>query len=72
MDSLDITGMKKDITVVGFGKSQLENYLSKAVDRQHHTITAEQTPERGYYYRSDHFSFAKKGILALSAGGGSV
>lgn len=72
MDSLDITGMKKDVTVVGYGKSQLEGYLSKAAERQDRTLTAEQTPERGYYYRSDHFSLAKKGVPALSAGGGSV
>jgi Zn-dependent M28 family amino/carboxypeptidase len=72
MDSLDITGMKKDITVVGFGKSQLEDYLAKAAARQNRTLTAELTPERGYYYRSDHFSLAKKGVPALSAGGGSM
>lgn len=72
MDSLDITGLKKDMTVVGFGKSQLENYLAKAAKRQHRTLTSELTPERGYYYRSDHFSLAKKGVPALSAGGGSV
>jgi Zn-dependent M28 family amino/carboxypeptidase len=72
MDSLDITGLKKDITVVGFGKSQLEQYLAKAAKRQGRTLTPEQTPERGYYYRSDHFSLAKKGVPALSAGGGSV
>ncbi len=72
MDSLDITGLKKDLTVVGYGKSQLEDYLAKAAKRQHRTLTPEQTPERGYYYRSDHFSLAKKGVPALSAGGGSV
>lgn len=72
MDSLDITGMKKDITVVGFGKSQLEEYLAEAAKRQNRVLTAELTPERGYYYRSDHFSLAKKGVPALSAGGGSV
>lgn len=72
MDSLDITGLKKDITVVGFGKSQLEDYLAKAATRQNRILTAEQTPERGYYYRSDHFSLAKKGVPALSAGGGSM
>jgi len=72
MDSLDITGMKKDMTVVGFGKSDLEHYLAKAAKRQGRTLTPELTPERGYYYRSDHFSLAKKGVPALSAGGGSV
>ncbi|MGB1262628.1 MAG: M28 family metallopeptidase [Cognaticolwellia sp.] len=72
MDSLDISGLKKDLTVVGFGKSELEDYLAKAAKRQGRTLTPEQTPERGYYYRSDHFSLAKKGVPALSAGGGST
>ncbi len=72
MDSLDITGLKKDITVVGFGKSDLEDYLAVAAKRQQRVLTPEQTPERGYYYRSDHFSLAKKGVPALSAGGGSI
>jgi len=72
MDSLDVTGKKKDITVVGYGKSQLEDYLTAAAKRQNRTLTPEQTPERGYYYRSDHFSLAKKGVPALSAGGGSM
>ena len=72
MDSLDISGLKKDLTVVGFGKSELEDYLAKAAKRQDRTLTPEQTPERGYYYRSDHFSLAKKGVPALSAGGGST
>lgn len=72
MDSLDITGLKKDITVVGFGKSQLEDYLAVAAKHQNRILTAEHTPERGYYYRSDHFSLAKKGVPALSAGGGSM
>jgi Zn-dependent M28 family amino/carboxypeptidase len=72
MDSLDISGLKKDITVVGFGKSQLEDYLAVAAKRQNRKLTPEQTPERGYYYRSDHFSLAKKGVPALKASGGSI
>ena len=72
MDSLDISGLKKDLTVVGYGKSELEAYLAKAAKRQERILTPEQTPERGYYYRSDHFSLAKKGVPALSAGGGST
>ena len=71
MDSLDISGLKKDMTVVGYGKSELEDYLAIAAKRQQRDLTPEQTPERGYYYRSDHFSLAKKGVPALSAGGGS-
>ncbi|MET1255087.1 M28 family metallopeptidase [Aliikangiella maris] len=71
MDSLNITGLKKDVRVVGFGKSELEDYLSQAAQRQNRVLSPEPTPERGYYYRSDHFSLAKKGVPGLSAGGGS-
>lgn len=71
MDSLDITGLKTDVTVTGYGKSELETYLQKAAKRQNRSLVAEETPERGYYYRSDHFSLAKKGVPALSAGGGT-
>ena len=70
MDSLNILGRFKDVSVTGFGKSELENYLRKAAKRQDRTLVSEQYPERGYYYRSDHFSLAIKGVPALSAGGG--
>lgn len=72
MDSLNITGMKKNFTVVGFGKSELEKTLEKAASRQERALVQETTPERGYYYRSDHFSLAKKGVPALSARGGTI
>ncbi|NQZ08158.1 MAG: M28 family peptidase [Algicola sp.] len=72
MDSLNITGRKKDVTVVGFGKSALEKVLEKAAKRQNRVLAREAHPERGYYYRSDHFSLAIKGVPALSSGGGTV
>jgi Zn-dependent M28 family amino/carboxypeptidase len=72
MDSLNITGRKKDVTVVGMGKSELEKVLETAAKRQGRYLARESHPERGYYYRSDHFSLAIKGVPALSAGGGSV
>ena len=72
MDSLSISGLKKDVTVVGFGKSELEDALAQAAKRQGRSLTQEPTPERGYYYRSDHFSLAKKGVPGLSAKGGTV
>ncbi|NVJ61543.1 MAG: M28 family peptidase [Gammaproteobacteria bacterium] len=72
MDSLNITGLKKNVRVVGFGKSELEDYLAKAAKTQNRVLVPEPTPERGYYYRSDHFSLAKKGVPGLSSGGGTV
>ncbi|MDF2180255.1 M28 family metallopeptidase [Aliiglaciecola sp. CAU 1673] len=72
MDAMNILGRTKDVAVVGMGKSELEKYLEKAVSRQGRTLTREDRPEAGYYYRSDHFSFAKKGVPALYAKGGST
>ncbi|QJR79885.1 M28 family peptidase [Alteromonas pelagimontana] len=71
MDAMNVLGKTKDITVVGAGKSQMENYLEKAAKRQERNLTEEEHPEAGYYYRSDHFSFAKKGIPALYTEAGS-
>ena len=71
MDAMNILGKTKDVSVVGMGKSELENYLEKAAKRQGRHLTQEDRPEAGYYYRSDHFSFAKQGIPALYAKGGA-
>lgn len=70
MDAMNVLGKTKDVAVVGMGKSELENYLEKAVKRQGRHLVQEGRPEAGYYYRSDHFSFAKQGVPALYAEGG--
>lgn len=70
MDAMNILGRTKDIAVVGAGKSELEVYLADAAQRQGRYTKQETTPQAGYYYRSDHFSFAKKGVPALYAEGG--
>jgi Zn-dependent M28 family amino/carboxypeptidase len=72
MDALNLLGKTKDVAVIGFGKSELETYLKKAVTRQGRYLAQEDRPEAGYYYRSDHFSFAKLGVPALYAKGGAV
>ena len=71
MDAMNIMGRTKDVSVVGMGKSELEAYLEKAATKQGRVLTQEDRPEAGYYYRSDHFSFAKLGVPALYAKGGS-
>ena len=70
MDNLNIFGPMRDIVVVGDGSSEMENYLKEAADKQNRYLTAEPNPERGYYYRSDHFNFAKVGVPALYAASG--
>jgi Zn-dependent M28 family amino/carboxypeptidase len=58
-------GLTRDIAVVGFGNSELESYLAEAADSQGRTLVQEPFPEKGYYYRSDHFSLARVGVPAL-------
>jgi Zn-dependent M28 family amino/carboxypeptidase len=65
MDALYFGGPTRDVTVVNFGASELENYLADAAKAQDRTLMAEPTPERGYFFRSDHFNFAKRGVPAL-------
>ncbi len=62
MDALAMYGPSKDVIVIGPGKSQLDSYLTAALKRQGRTATPEPTPEKGFYYRSDHFSLAKHGV----------
>ncbi|MFL0412651.1 M28 family metallopeptidase [uncultured Sphingomonas sp.] len=70
MDGLNVIGATKDFEITGAGKSELEDMVKPLVAAQGRTIAAEATPEKGHYYRSDHFSFAKLGVPMLSAGGG--
>jgi Zn-dependent M28 family amino/carboxypeptidase len=65
MDSLNVDGATRDIVLVGGGKSELEDYLARAAKAQGRAVKPEPTPEKGYYFRSDHFSFAKLGVPML-------
>ncbi|MDW8478665.1 MAG: M28 family metallopeptidase [Xanthomonadales bacterium] len=71
MDALTVIGPTRDVVVVGHGNSELEDDLREAAAEQNRIVVPEEFPERGYYYRSDHFNFAKKGVPALYAKGGS-
>ncbi|MEG3091369.1 M28 family metallopeptidase [Sphingomonas sp. PB1R3] len=70
MDGLNVTGRAKDFVLVGQGKSEIEDLARRIVASQGRTISAEPNPERGSYYRSDHFSFAKLGVPMLDGGSG--
>jgi Zn-dependent M28 family amino/carboxypeptidase len=70
MDALPIIGPTNDVVVVGYGSSELENVLRDAAAAQNRTVVQEPTPQNGFYYRSDHFNFAKVGVPALYAKGG--
>ena len=70
MDAFLIAGPSKDVTVVGPGKSQLDQFLDAALKADGRVATPNPAPEAGYYYRSDHFSFAKQGVPMLYIDGG--
>lgn len=65
MDGLNRFTKTTDITIVGEGQSELEDYLKEEVEKEGGYVSFESHPEAGYYYRSDHFNFAKAGIPAL-------
>ncbi|MFQ5708437.1 MAG: M28 family metallopeptidase [bacterium] len=65
MDGLNIYGKTRDITIVGYGNSELDDYVKAAAEEQERVVIPDPQPEKGYFYRSDHFSFAKEGIPAL-------
>jgi Zn-dependent M28 family amino/carboxypeptidase len=66
MDELNVTGPTKDLTLIGYGASDLDDYARAAAAEQSRTVHGDAEPEKGYYYRSDHFNFAKMGVPALN------
>ncbi len=58
-------GPMKDVTVYGYGQSELDDYVEAAAKKQNRYVAPDPFPENGMYFRTDHFSFAKKGVPAL-------
>jgi len=65
MDALNIFGRMKDITSIGYGNSELDDYVRIAAKKQNRYISPDPSPEKGSFFRSDHFPFAKVGLPAL-------
>ncbi len=65
MDAMNQWGRTRDIVVVGSGNSTLEEILAEAAGRQGRVTVGDPEPEKGFFYRSDHFEFAKMGVPAL-------
>lgn len=70
IDAWPLIGRARDMTVIGAGQSQLEDDLKQMLSLQGRQLTPEPTPQYGFYFRSDHFNFAKAGVPALLAGPG--
>ena len=73
LDILQTAGPARDVVLVGAGQNELEDDLARAAAAQGRTVTADAKPERGLFYRADHFSLAKRGVptlLLMAIGGG--
>lgn len=71
VDGGNLLGRSRDLRVLGENKSSLGPALKAFVRPRAMTLTPDEHPERGYFYRSDHFSFAKAGIPSVSIAAGS-
>ena len=67
LDAFPAIGKAKDITIVGYGASELETVLDKHASAEGKYLAPDKKPEAGYFYRSDHINFAKKGIPVIYA-----
>ena len=70
IDAMSVAGKARDITVTGMGSSELEDLLKPVAAAQGRTLRGESSVQSGFYFRSDHFNFAKAGVPALYADGG--
>ncbi|MGY1410689.1 M28 family metallopeptidase [Luteimonas sp. A611] len=71
LDAMSVGGRARDVVVTGKGNSELEDILLTHATGQQRTLVEEGNPAGGFYFRSDHFNFAKAGVPALYAKGGS-
>ena len=71
IDMIPMTTETRDVEIIGFGKSTLEDDLIAALTADGRVAIPDTHPEEGFYYRSDHVSFAEKGVPALYFDGGS-
>ncbi len=65
LDAMHSFGLTNDFSLIGYGQSELENIVKKYVEQQGRYVLPDQQPEKGSFFRSDHFNFAKIGIPAL-------
>jgi Zn-dependent M28 family amino/carboxypeptidase len=70
IDGVNQWGRTKDFTVVGLGNSTLDDVLTSVLKDDGRVVRSDPEPEKGFYYRSDHFEFAKKGVPALDPDAG--
>ena len=70
LDVINLWGKTFDISSVGMGQTTLDDILEQVAAKHQRTLGSDTEPEKGLYYRSDHFEFAKNGVPALNLKGG--
>jgi Zn-dependent M28 family amino/carboxypeptidase len=65
LDTLQWAGRTRDTLLIGKGQSEMERYLAEGARAQGRTVTDEGHPERGLFYRADHFTLARRGVPVL-------
>ncbi len=65
MDAMNIWGRTKDVEVIGLGMSTLDDLTRQVAAEQGRVVKPDAEPEKGFYFRSDHFEFAKEGVPAI-------
>jgi Zn-dependent M28 family amino/carboxypeptidase len=71
MDSMNVLGRTRDVTLVGLGKSTVDEFLVPLARWQGRVVKGDPYPEQGIFYRSDHFSLAKLGVPAADVAPGT-
>lgn len=70
LDAMSVIGPTRDLVVIGLGNSELDDLARRFAETQGRVLVEESAPQNGYFFRSDHFNFAKAGVPALYAKGG--
>jgi Zn-dependent M28 family amino/carboxypeptidase len=71
IDGLNVYGPTRDIVVIGYNMTQMQDYLVQHASDQDRVLVPERYPERGYFYRSDHFNLVKEGVPMIYANSGN-
>lgn len=71
MDAFNPLGATKDVSIVGIGQTEIEDYVERSAAKFGRSVAGEKNPTSGGFYRSDHFNFVKKGVPGLFMGSGS-
>ena len=69
IDGMAAYGEMNDLSIIGYGQSEMEDIAARWAKKQDRYVLPDQEPEKGYFFRSDHFNFARIGIPALYAHG---